>query len=66
MSSKFKITETTTQGQKDNIECQHKPGEIWEEGCCTSRKNQSVEETVNIETSETEDVQNELSISKET
>lgn len=45
MSIKIEMTESTDQGQEDISECQHKPGEVWENGCCTSRKNKTTKES---------------------
>lgn len=66
MSSKVEMTEAPTQSQENTVECQHKPGEVWEEGCCTSRKNQPAEELIDVKASETDNSKNELSITEKT
>ena len=31
---------TATKADEQEVVCNHKPGDVWEDGCCTSQKNQ--------------------------
>jgi len=46
--------------EETEVVCNHKPGDVWADGCCTSKRNQKTKDTLEAEALETENAVEQL------